>query len=295
MDWLRAAEHLRRRREPGVLVTVLEVRGHAPRDAGSRMVVAAEEAWGSIGGGNLEATAVDRAREMLAAGRTGPEQLDVALTPHTHGHHGDQCCGGQVALALEPLPVLPAVAVFGVGHVGLELARILARQDIDLHLVDSRADRLAPEVLAPLADAVARVHSHHGPDPAALVEDLPVGTHVLVLTHDHAQDVAVCDAALRHPELGSIGLIGSSAKWRRFEVRLAEQGHPAAEIGRIRTPIGLPQVAGKDPATIAVSVAAELLAIMAAPLVAPIRPDRSRRGSGPPRGVGHGAPPAVAP
>jgi xanthine dehydrogenase accessory factor len=286
MDWLRAAEHLRRRREPGVLVTVLEVRGHAPREAGSRMVVAAEGSWGSIGGGNLEATAVDRAQELLATGRTGPEQLEVALNPRARGPHGDQCCGGQVVVALEPLPVPPAVAVFGVGHVGLELARILARQDIDLHLVDSRADRLTPEVLAPLADAVARVHTHHAPDPAALVEDLPVASHVLVLTHDHAQDVAVCDAALRHPELGSIGLIGSSAKWRRFEVRLAEQGHAADELARIRTPIGLPQVAGKDPATIAVSVAAEVLAIMAASAAPSIRPERSRVGSGPLPGVG---------
>ena len=44
--------------------------------------------------------------------------------------HGVQCCGGEVTLLLEPLAVLPAVAIFGVGHVGLELARILARHNL---------------------------------------------------------------------------------------------------------------------------------------------------------------------
>ena len=89
--------------------------------------------------------------------------------------------------------------------------------------------------------------------------ELPPGTHVLVMTHDHAEDVALCDAALRCRHLGSIGLIGSSAKWARFRRKLAEEGHDRGAIARITTPIGLPEVAGKEPATIAVSVAAELL------------------------------------
>jgi xanthine dehydrogenase accessory factor len=79
------------------------------------------------------------------------------------------------------------------------------------------------------------------------------------MTHDHAEDVALCDAALRCGHLGSIGLIGSSVKWRRFAKRLAEEGHDEAALARITTPIGLPEISGKEPATIAVSVAADLL------------------------------------
>ena len=63
MDWLKAVQQLRDNREPGVLVTVIEVRGHAPREAGAKMVVSREASWGSVGGGNLEATAIARARE----------------------------------------------------------------------------------------------------------------------------------------------------------------------------------------------------------------------------------------
>jgi xanthine dehydrogenase accessory factor len=157
--------------------------------------------------------------------------------------------------------VVPAVAIFGVGHVGLELARILARHDIDLHLVDTRSEQLTDERLAVLADAVAHVQVHRVPVlPEIVLGELPPGTHVLIMTHDHAEDVALCDAVLRGGEFGSIGLIGSAGKWARFQHRLsAEGGHDAGSLARIRTPIGLADITGKEPATIAVSVAADLL------------------------------------
>jgi xanthine dehydrogenase accessory factor len=41
---------------------------------------------------------------------------------------------------------------------------------------------------------------------------------------------------------------------------LADAGHDDAALRRVQTPIGLPEVAGKDPATLAVSVAASLYA-----------------------------------
>ncbi|MFD7258288.1 xanthine dehydrogenase accessory protein XdhC [Streptomyces sp. NPDC059874] len=261
MTWVAAVARLRARREPGALVTVATVRGHAPRKAGAKLVVGRTETWGSIGGGNIEAVAIDRGRELLGSSDPEPELMEFALNDKVTNSHGVQCCGGVVNVLLEPLPVVPAVAVFGIGHVGLELARILARHNIDLHLIDSRSDMLTDERLGVLSDAVAEVHVHHTPLlPEEVLADLAPGTHVLIMTHDHAEDAALCDAALRTPELGSIGLIGSAAKWTRFKHRLAtEGGHDAATIDRIKTPIGTPGITGKEPATIAVSIAADLL------------------------------------
>ncbi|MGV9796568.1 xanthine dehydrogenase accessory protein XdhC [Mycobacterium sp. NPDC003449] len=253
-------ERLRERREPGVLVTLLTVRGHAPREAGAKMVVTAGDCWGTIGGGNLEQSAVVAARELLAAGSREPATRTWGLTERAPARHGVQCCGGEVSVLFEPLPTVPAVAIFGIGHVGAELARILARHDIELHLVDSRADHVEPDRLAPLiAHAEARVHTHHAVVPELVLGELPAGCHVLLMTHDHAEDAALCDAALRCGHLGSIGLIGSEAKWQRFVKRLTAEGHDAAALSRIGTPIGLPELTGKEPATIAVSVAADLL------------------------------------
>jgi xanthine dehydrogenase accessory factor len=107
---------------------------------------------------------------------------------------------------------------------------------------------------------VANVHVHRVPLlPEIILGELPPGTHVLIMTHDHAEDAALCDAVLRGGTLGSIGLIGSAGKWARFQRMLTEGGHDPSSVARIRTPIGLAEIAGKEPATIAVSVAADLL------------------------------------
>jgi xanthine dehydrogenase accessory factor len=271
VDWLNAAQQLRRDGLPGVLVTVLEVRGHAPRDPGAKMVVSASRTWGSVGGGNLEESAIRRARELIELGTieqgaTGCEIVESTLSEHAHNPHGRQCCGGTVRLLLEPLPARPVIAVFGIGHVGYELARILARLEIRLQLVDSRAEQLDRTRLADVLDGVADVTVHHAVLGEQVLERLPAGAHVLILTHDHAEDFALCDAALRMPRLGSIGLIGSSAKWARFRARLAGSGHGAEAIDRIQCPIGLPEVAGKKPAVIAIAVAAALVRSMGQPV-----------------------------
>jgi xanthine dehydrogenase accessory factor len=273
MDWLRAAQQLRDEGQPGVLVTVAEARGHAPREAGAKMVVSRDRTWGSVGGGNLEATAVTQARELIESGAAEPEIREARLNPHERTEHGRQCCGGVVRLLLEPLPARPVIALFGLGHVGYELARILSRLPVRLLLVDSRPEQLDRVRLADVIDGTADVGIHHTMLGEQVLEQLPRGAHVLIMTHDHAEDFALCDAALRLPQpLGGIGLIGSSAKWTRFQAQLAAAGHSAAAIARITCPIGQPGITGKDPAVIAVSVAAALLQALPA----------SQRGAGPP-------------
>ena len=263
MDWLRAVQQLRHDGQPGVLVTVIEVRGHAPREAGAKMVVSQEASWGSVGGGNLEATAIARAREMISSGAAEPEISEMQLNPHARTEHGRQCCGGVVRLLLEPLAARPVIAVFGLGHVGYELARILSRLPVRLLLADSRAEQLDRVRLADVIDGVADVGIHHTLLGEQVLERLPRGAHVVIMTHDHAEDFALCDAALRAGQpLGGIGLIGSAVKWTRFQAQLAEMGHSPAAIARITCPIGLPGITGKDPATIAVAVAAELLPVL---------------------------------
>ena len=159
-----------------------------------------------MGGGNLEETAIDRARELIATGGDPPETLEsAAQRARARNEHGRQCCGGVVQLLLEPLPARPTVAIFGVGHVGYELARILSRLEVQLHLVDSRAEQLDPLRLADVTDGVADVTVHRELIGEVVLDRLPRGAHVLIMTHDHAEDFALCDAALR--------LIGTTAGW----------------------------------------------------------------------------------
>jgi xanthine dehydrogenase accessory factor len=264
VDWLTGVERLREERRSGVIVTLISSRGHAPRRAGAKMVVSSDAMWDTVGGGNLEETAIQRARELIEADIREPELVTLQLSDKAPAEHGVQCCGGEVTMLIEPVHVPQVAAIFGVGHVGLELARILARHDVELHLVDSRDAMLDAARLAVLDDSTASIHLHHAPVPESALGDLPTGAHLLIMTHDHAEDLALCDAALRasaqQPDRwGSIGLIGSRSKWLRFQKRLSEEGHTVQQTERIVTPIGIGGIASKEPAAIAVSVAAGLL------------------------------------
>jgi xanthine dehydrogenase accessory factor len=273
MDWVDALQRLRESRTPAVIVTLAMVRGHAPRNGGAKLIVSPDALFGTVGGGNLEATAIAEAREMLVTGADEPRLLTLTLSDKTTTEYGIQCCGGEVTMLLEPVRAVPTVAIFGLGHVGIELARILARHELVLVLVDTRSEMLDPARLGVpgtsgiLADAVATVHVRHAPVPEAAIAELPAGAHVLVMTHDHGEDLAITDQALRRDDLGSIGLIGSSSKWARFRVRLTELGHTEAELARVTTPIGIPEIGGKAPASIAVSVAARILQLIEAAAV----------------------------
>ena len=224
------------------------------------MIATADDLFGTIGGGNLEMTALTRARELLSEGQQVPEMLTLRLNDKAPAKYGRQCCGGEVTMLFEPLPVPASVAIFGIGNIGLELTRILARHDLDLAVSDSRPEQL--EAIDDLETPVARIRSEFAVVGEEVLTALPAGAHVVIMTHDHAEDLHLCSAALTRGDLGSVGLIGSNAKWQRFRKNLAAEGFEPEAIDTIRCPIGLPDLPGKAPATIAVSVAADLLGRM---------------------------------
>lgn len=259
MEWISALRELHSTGQPAVLVTLVDTRGHSPRSAGAKMVVSAERTWDSVGGGNLEATAIDHARQMLTTGTAAPQSQEIALNAHTQNRHGTQCCGGVVNMLFEPIAAPPTVAVFGLGHIGHELAHVLSRLEINLHLADSRESFAETSRFRQAAESRAYVHLHYAPAPETVLGELPAESHVLIMTHDHAEDLFLCEAALQREDLGSVGVIGSAAKWTRFRKKLREAGHQDQQIDRIDCPIGLPGITGKSPEVIALSVATSLV------------------------------------
>ena len=140
-----------------------------------------------------------------------------------------------------------AVAIFGVGHVGYELARILSRLEIQLHLVDSRAEQLDQLRLADVTDGAADVTVHHALLGELVLERLPRGAHVLIMTHDHAEDFALCDAALRLPGPGQHRADRLQRQVGRVPRKLRAAGHDPRRSRRITCPIGLPEIAARSP------------------------------------------------
>jgi xanthine dehydrogenase accessory factor len=247
---------------PCVVVTVLSVRGHAPREAGAKMIVTLTDTYGTIGGGNLEIMAIERARGILETGDSELSRFVQRLT-HEDSLYGVQCCGGEVEILLEIVqPVRPVIAIFGVGHVGLALSKIMALFEVELWLVDSRAEMFSAERLERLKSEAAYIRTFYEPVLDSVASSLPSGAHALVMTHDHAEDLHVLTALLKCSNLGYIGLIGSGAKWTRFRRKLLEVGIAESALARVTTPIGLAGVPGKRPEAIAVAVAAQLIGML---------------------------------
>ncbi|HEV8392440.1 MAG TPA: xanthine dehydrogenase accessory protein XdhC [Dongiaceae bacterium] len=150
-----------------------------------------------------------------------------------------------------------AVWLFGAGHVGRALAKVLAELPFAVTWLDSRFDGFPPEIPAGVRHVVA-------PRLADKVDEAPPATLFLVLTHSHQLDLDICDRVLRRGDFAFLGLIGSATKKARFLGGLRGRGHGAAMLERMVCPIGLAQIPGKQPMAIAVSTAAQLLSLPAA-------------------------------
>jgi xanthine dehydrogenase accessory factor len=325
-----------------VLVTLNLILGSAPRESGCRMIVTANAAYGSIGGGNLEYMATHKAQRML---------LDSPRPRQWHEPFGlgpalKQCCGGTVTLHFEVLPqgspgwldelrlsvqegvpavlasaidrdpplrillqaapdgnpgipgevaaacrqllapqngadiakqpsqapeqllaverkgdtwwlerirpALHSLVLFGAGHVGQEVARLLERLPFALTWVDSRTGVLP-------VTPVAHIHTRFTQDPVAEVAHAGPGSIFVVMTHSHELDEDLCYEILRRGDFCWLGLIGSSTKRRRFVQRLNKRGVSHEALRHLVCPIGLVGIHGKQPATIALSLAAQLM------------------------------------
>jgi xanthine dehydrogenase accessory factor len=146
------------------------------------------------------------------------------------------------------------VAVFGNGHVGRALVRVLGALPARVRWIDSREHDFPSEFPANV-DVVAT----DAPDDELAA--LPPGSYVVVLTHSHALDFDLVEAALARDDWAYLGLIGSASKRAQFARRLAARGHYGDAMARIVCPIGATAgLSGKEPGVIAVAVAAELLA-----------------------------------
>jgi xanthine dehydrogenase accessory factor len=148
------------------------------------------------------------------------------------------------------------VALFGGGHVGKALVQILGMLPYQVLWVDSR-DEIFPVQVPP------NVVTEHSDPVHAAVANLSPGTHVLIMSFSHAEDLDVVAACLKrqreHHDLGSVGLIGSQTKWATFQHRLEARGFTAQDMQQVTCPIGVPHITGKEPEVIAVAVAAQLL------------------------------------
>jgi xanthine dehydrogenase accessory factor len=252
------------RGEAIVLVTVSNVEGSSPREAGAMMVVTQHGISGTIGGGTMEWQAMAKAQSLLQHEKDY-EQLRFNLGPDL-----GQCCGGRVSVTLERFTLQKLEAflarrndaakdhrqllLFGAGHVGRSLVLTLSQAPFDIIWCDPRPNAFPQAV-------PANVTLHAEQNPENVLAKARNGSIVLVMSHSHALDLVIVDAALRHPKIAATGLIGSATKRARFESRLRAANVPEERIQALICPIGIGEIRSKLPHAIAISTAAQVLAL----------------------------------
>jgi xanthine dehydrogenase accessory factor len=237
---------------PFVSVTLVETIGSTPSDTGSKMLVtAAGLDCGTVGGGRVEAHAIEHAQAMLRepAGSSPTRlvewnlQRDVGMT-----------CGGVVKLFFETYNHSQwQIAIFGAGHVAAAVIHCLTPLECRITCVDPRADWLGR---IPENSRLAKVCSGDPPSEVAL---LPESAFVLCMTMGHRTDRPILERIfLENRRFPFLGVIGSKAKRSVLTRELAASGISPEQLAEIHCPVGL-DLGSNQPGEIAVSVVAQLI------------------------------------
>jgi xanthine dehydrogenase accessory factor len=245
-NWIQKASELRE--EPFALLTITRVSGSAPREVGAKIILRRNgEFFGTIGGGKLESLALLDAKNSLEKSQSGYFSYPL-------GPKADQCCGGLVEIFVETVNPAPRLFIFGAGHVGQAVASVFEDTVFQVYIWDQRTEWIE-------SDKLSKACIKKSSPFTELSEKFKIGPRdfAVVMTHSHDLDAEIV-AALAPLNLTYLGLIGSESKWSRFQSKLKNLGVTEEDISKVKCPIGVAQT-GKKPKAIAISLAAEVLAL----------------------------------
>jgi len=233
-----------------VIITLLDIRGSAPQIIGAKAIATEHgiEA-GTIGGGKIEAAAIEHAKHLLAAeDGTNSElmtwnlQTDIGMT-----------CGGEVKLFFEVCGGESwPIAVYGAGHIAQTLIPMLVQLHCRVTCFDTRADWLAK------LPKHAKLTCVCVPELRDTVQVQPTNTFFLLMTQGHASDLPVLTEILSTRDAPYVGVIGSPQKASVLRRDLEEQQMSPDKIDSFYCPMGVP-LGNNTPAEISISVIAQLL------------------------------------
>ena len=238
---------------PFVIVTLSSVQISAPADPGAQALVGKTGlVAGSIGGGKLEACALEMALAMLENG--GTREVPFKQVEWSLREDVGMTCGGIVQLVFHShFPSRWNIAIFGAGHVCQALVPVLLTLDCWVDVFDPRGDwldklpkseRLAKHKVESYGEGVGRVR---------------VRDFVVCLTMGHCHDLPVVVELLQRKEPPRfVGVIGSQAKARTLRRQLEENGVRKEALNRLECPVGM-DIGSNQPAEIAISIVASLM------------------------------------
>jgi xanthine dehydrogenase accessory factor len=243
---------LRSKGSHAALATVIAHKGTTPRKDSAKMLVYGDgRQLGTIGGGSMEAEVCREARQIMETGR--PRLLAFNLTD-IDPEESALVCGGSMEVYVEPILPDPILFIFGAGHVSKAVADVAKSIGFKIAIIDDRAKYANPERF-PGADSIY-VDSWE-----ETVKKLPVNNSscLFIATRGHQFDLICLRFAVQSPAK-YIGMLGSRKKAKNLFDLLEKEGIDPSKFGRVSVPTGI-DIGSETPEEIAVSIAAELIAV----------------------------------
>ncbi|MDN5914663.1 MAG: XdhC family protein [Pseudonocardia sp.] len=231
--------------KPVAVATV--VAGPAER-LGTRLIVWPDSVEGGTGSSRIDDAVRDDVRGLLDAGRNATLSYGV----------DGQRRGEGLSVFVESFAPPPRMIVFGAIDFAAAVARMGTFLGFRVTVCDARPV-FATATRFPGANEVIVEWPHRYLQAEADAGRINGRTVLCVLTHDPKFDVPLLEVALRLPEVGYIGAMGSRRTHDDRIERLKENGVTDAEIARMSSPIGL-DLGARTPEETAVSIAAEMIA-----------------------------------
>ncbi|NQU56639.1 MAG: xanthine dehydrogenase accessory protein XdhC [Rhodospirillales bacterium] len=200
----------------------------------------------------LRETLTGQAMLVHDVNTTGP--LRVENTPCATMMHKDD--EGRATLYVEPAHrASQPLVIYGAGHVGRALVRVLEGTPFAITWVDINKDRFPADVSADVCMVISA-------NPADHAKGVGAGAFHVVMTHSHTLDLDICRVVLEAGRASYLGLIASKTKKSKFLNRLTKDGVPESALNVFHCPVGLGNWSGKQPSVIAISIAAELVDVL---------------------------------
>jgi xanthine dehydrogenase accessory factor len=251
MDLFEEIVKMRRAGRRAALATIVHTNGSIPSYESSRMLVAEDGSIaGTIGGGCVEAEVWAAAKEVMQ--KEAPRKMVFNLNNEASYDNG-LICGGTLEVFVEPILPQPMLYLFGGGHVSMAVAKAASAAGFAIGVVDDRetfANKerfpMAQEIYSSYEDAFQKIHPN-------------AASYLVIVTRGHKEDMRVLAWAVR-TEARYLGMIGSKRKVLSVYKALENDGYKPEEFERVYAPMGL-EIGALSPEEIAVSVAAELVAV----------------------------------
>jgi xanthine dehydrogenase accessory factor len=235
---------------PFATVTMVDVRGSAPQIVGAKAIVTSEGLIeGTVGGGRIEARAIEHAQDLLAKhhGKSSDFvvwnlQTDIGMT-----------CGGEVKFYFEvQLCQDWKIALFGAGHIAQTLVPLLLQMNCRITWIDQRAEWLAKHPGHPRLKKICTDNM------AGEVGKLDERSFFVLMSQGHATDLPVLAEILRTLQPPYVGVLGSLQKAKALRRDLRAEGITEEQLDSFFCPMGLP-LGNNTPPEISISIASQLI------------------------------------